>query len=140
MSCVILSGTIMYAYIGHRASVTRFVLLQSPNSKTVGRTPWTGNQPAVRAQPTHRTTQTQNKRRQTSTLSVGFKPMISVFERAKTVHALDRAATVIAMLIHYFENMSEKKLVSTKSILPNKSIQKYDYDNSIQFFIYLRSY
>jgi hypothetical protein len=26
---------------------------------------------------------------------VGFKPTIPVFERAKTVHALDRAATVI---------------------------------------------
>jgi hypothetical protein len=26
---------------------------------------------------------------------VGFEPTIPVFERAKTVHALDRAATVI---------------------------------------------
>jgi hypothetical protein len=26
---------------------------------------------------------------------VGFEPKIPVFERAKTVHALDRAATVI---------------------------------------------
>jgi hypothetical protein len=26
---------------------------------------------------------------------VGFEPMIQVFERAQTVHALDRAATVI---------------------------------------------
>jgi hypothetical protein len=31
---------------------------------------------------------------------VGFEPMIPVFERAKTVHALDRAATVIG---NYFE-------------------------------------
>jgi hypothetical protein len=29
---------------------------------------------------------------------VGFEPMILVFERAKTVHALDRAATVIDSL------------------------------------------
>jgi hypothetical protein len=28
---------------------------------TVGRTPWTGDQPVVRLLPTHRTTQTQNK-------------------------------------------------------------------------------
>jgi hypothetical protein len=28
-------------------------------------------------------------------LQVGFEPMILVFERAKIVHALDRAATVI---------------------------------------------
>jgi hypothetical protein len=29
---------------------------------------------------------------------VGFKPTIPVFEQAKTVHALDRAATVIGRL------------------------------------------
>jgi hypothetical protein len=29
---------------------------------------------------------------------MGFEPMIPVFERAKTVHALDRAATVIGEL------------------------------------------
>jgi hypothetical protein len=29
---------------------------------------------------------------------VGFEPTIPVFERAKTVHALDRAATVIGVL------------------------------------------
>jgi hypothetical protein len=34
---------------------------------TVGRTPWTGYQPVARPLPTHRTTQTQNKRTQTST-------------------------------------------------------------------------
>jgi hypothetical protein len=32
--------------------------------------------------------------------SVEFEPTIPVFERAKTVHALDRAATVIGSL-HY---------------------------------------
>jgi hypothetical protein len=32
---------------------------------------------------------------QTSVSLVGFEPMIPVFERAKTVRALDRAATVI---------------------------------------------
>jgi hypothetical protein len=36
----------------------------------------------------HRTTQTQNKRRQTFKASVGFEPTIQVFERAKTFHAL----------------------------------------------------
>jgi hypothetical protein len=43
----------------------------------------------------HRTTQTQNKRTQTSMPRVGFIPTIPVFERAKTFHALDRAATVM---------------------------------------------
>jgi hypothetical protein len=30
---------------------------------------------------------------------VGFEPTIPVFERAKTVHALDRAVTVIGLYI-----------------------------------------
>jgi hypothetical protein len=33
---------------------------------TVGRIPWTGDQTVARPLPTHRTTQTQNKRTQTS--------------------------------------------------------------------------
>jgi hypothetical protein len=37
----------------------------------------------------------QNKPTQTSMTRVGFEPMIPVFERVKTFHALDRAATVI---------------------------------------------
>jgi hypothetical protein len=36
-----------------------------------------------------------NKRTQTFMRQVRFEPAIPVFERAKTVHALDRAATVI---------------------------------------------
>jgi hypothetical protein len=35
---------------------------------------------------------------------VGFEPMIPVLERAKTVHALDRAATVIGN-IHLLLNV-----------------------------------
>jgi hypothetical protein len=41
---------------------------------TVGRTPWTGEQPVARPLPTHRTTQTQNKLTQTSMPWVGFYP------------------------------------------------------------------
>jgi hypothetical protein len=41
---------------------------------------------------------TQNKSTQTSMLRVGFEPTIPVLERAKTVHALDLAATVIGEL------------------------------------------
>jgi hypothetical protein len=55
--------------------------------------PWAGNQLVARPLPTHRTTQTQNKRTRTSMPRVGSEPTIPVFERAKT--ALDRAATVI---------------------------------------------
>jgi hypothetical protein len=62
---------------------------------TVGRTPLTGYQPVARPLPTQRTTQTQNKRTQTSMPRVEFEPTIPAFEQAKTVHTLGRAATVI---------------------------------------------
>jgi hypothetical protein len=73
-----------------RASVKHFVSLQFFNSKTVGRTPWMGDQPVARLLPI----QTQNKHRQTSMSYVGFEPTIPAFERAKTVDASDCAATV----------------------------------------------
>jgi hypothetical protein len=38
--------------LGHRASVKHFVSLQFLNLKTVGRTPWTGDQPDSRPLPT----------------------------------------------------------------------------------------
>jgi hypothetical protein len=63
-----------------------WLLFQFLNLYTVGRTPWTGDQPVA--------TQTQNKRTQIFMSRVGFEPTIPVFERAKTVLALDRAATV----------------------------------------------
>jgi hypothetical protein len=60
------------------------------------------DQPFTRPLPTHRTTQTQNKRTQTSMPRVGFKTMISVFAQAKTVHALDCAATVIGSSLYIY--------------------------------------
>jgi hypothetical protein len=65
------------------------------NPLTVGRTSWTGDQSAARPKPTRRTTQTQNKCKQTIMPWVEFEPTIPVFERAKTIHALGRAATLI---------------------------------------------
>jgi hypothetical protein len=59
------------------------------------RTPWTGDQLVARPLREHRTAQTQNKRTQTSMPRVGFEPTTPVFKRAKTVHAFDRAVTVI---------------------------------------------
>jgi hypothetical protein len=71
-------------------------LFQFLNLHTFGRTPRTGDQLVARPLPTHRTTQTQNKRTQTSTMpQVEFEPTIPVFERTKKVHALDSGATVI---------------------------------------------
>jgi hypothetical protein len=43
----------------HSASVKHFVSLQFLTPKTVGETPWTGNQPVVRPLPTHKATQTE---------------------------------------------------------------------------------
>jgi hypothetical protein len=71
---------------------------------TVGRTPWTEDQPVARLLPTHRTTRTQNKRTQTSMSRLGFEPTTPVFERTKRVYVLDRAATVFGsqILTSYF--------------------------------------
>jgi hypothetical protein len=41
-------------------------VFQLLNPYTIGRTPWTGDQPVARPLPTHRTTRKQNKRTQTS--------------------------------------------------------------------------
>jgi hypothetical protein len=54
-----------------------------------------GGSAVARPLSTYRTTRTQNKRTQTYMPLVGFEPTVPVFERAKTVHVLDRAATVI---------------------------------------------
>jgi hypothetical protein len=85
------------SHLEHRTSVKRFVSLKFLNLWAVGRTPWTGISPS-QGRYLHRTTQTQNKRRQTSMPRVGFEPMTPVFEQAKTIHALDRAATVIGSI------------------------------------------
>jgi hypothetical protein len=58
-----------------------------------------GDQSVARPLPAHMTTQTQNNRTKTSMPQVGFEPTIPVFERAKTVHVLDRAATVIGSVL-----------------------------------------
>jgi hypothetical protein len=66
----------------------------------VGRTLWTGDLLVARPLSIHRTAQTQNKRTQTSIPQVGFEPMIPVFERAKTIHTLDRTATMIVAILN----------------------------------------
>jgi hypothetical protein len=81
---------------------------------TVGRTPWTSDQPFPRPLPIYRTAQTQNKYTQTSMPRVEFDPTIPMFELAKTVHALDRAVTVNDTYFHtelkletkYYYNLS----------------------------------
>jgi hypothetical protein len=53
------------------------------------------DQPIVRPLPTHRTAQPQNKRRQTFLLQLRFEPTTPPFDRAKILHALEVAASVV---------------------------------------------
>jgi hypothetical protein len=53
----------------------------------------------------------QNKRTQTSMPLVGFEPTISAFDRAKTVHALGRAATAIDLKLRHFKKIVRKEQV-----------------------------
>jgi hypothetical protein len=75
-------------------------LFQFLNLNTVSSTQWMGDNPFARPLPTHRTTQTQIKRTQTSMPWVGFEHTFPAIERAKTVHALSRAATVFSQTLH----------------------------------------
>jgi hypothetical protein len=61
---------------------------------TIDGTPRTGDQPVARPLPAHGAAQTQNKHTQTSMPQVGFELTIPAFQLAKTVRALDCAATV----------------------------------------------
>jgi hypothetical protein len=65
---------------------------------TVGRTPWTGDQPVTKPLPTRKTTQTQHTHTQTSMPQVGFEPTITALERAMTVHALELVTAVIGVM------------------------------------------
>jgi hypothetical protein len=90
---------LFYSSMALQHFVGPWPFFQFLNIYTVGRTTWTGDQPVARSLPTHRTTQTQNKRTQTSMPRVRIEPTIPVFQRTKTFHALDRAATVIGPTI-----------------------------------------
>jgi hypothetical protein len=94
-------------------------LLQFLNLYIDVRTPWMGDQPVARLLPTHRTTQTQNKRTQTSMTRIGFEPTIPVFERAKMVHALDFASTVIGTNNHHTQVKTLENLLRTLKFLFN---------------------
>jgi hypothetical protein len=65
----------------------------------------------------HRTAQTQNKRTQTSMPQVEFEPTIALFERTKTFHALDGAATVIRIIIYKKSRKGKRSIIHTPYIL-----------------------
>jgi hypothetical protein len=60
---------------------------------TVGRTPWTGDQPVARPLPTHMTTETQNKPTDIHALS-GIRTHDPSVRASEDRSGLDRAATV----------------------------------------------
>jgi hypothetical protein len=62
-------------------------------------------------------------------LQVGFEPMIPVFKQAKTVHALDRAATVVKAFIKL---KFLKRKWFTKQLNPQYS---YILDNLLLFAV-----
>jgi hypothetical protein len=84
-----------------------------------------GDQPVARSLPTHRTTETQNKCRQTSMPGVGFENTIPVFERAKTFHTLDRATTGIGVMENQVSIKHRKYLdkVSDCQLLKNGPVR-----------------
>jgi hypothetical protein len=90
-----------FSHLEHRGTVKRVFQF------TVGRIPWTGDQPDARPL----ATQTQNKHKQTFMPCVGFEPTISAFERAKTFHVLHCAATVIGPLVEYVWGQEQNALV-----------------------------
>jgi hypothetical protein len=84
------------------------------NPYTVSKTPWTIDQYVARPVSTHRTIETENKHNQTTMTRVGFETKIPVFERTKTVHDLDRAATVIGTRWYYVDKMQEQNWLYLK--------------------------
>jgi hypothetical protein len=77
---------------------------------TDSRTPWTSDQLVTRPLPKHWTTHTHTKH---PCLCVGFEPTIPASERAKTVHALDRAATVTGFHCSYGDTVREIGAINT---------------------------
>jgi hypothetical protein len=74
--------------------VDRWPLSQRIDFYTFGSIPWEGDQPVGKPLPAYRTTQKKNKH---THIRVRFEHTIPVFERAKTVHALAHAASLIGM-------------------------------------------
>jgi hypothetical protein len=81
----------------------------------------------------HRTTQTQNKRRQTSMPWVGFEPTIPVFARVKTFHAWDRAATVTTILNKPLSMYG--KVISSTSDLAGSPANFHRYKENFWYYV-----
>jgi hypothetical protein len=70
----------------------------------------------------------QNKCTQAFNCGVGFKPTISVYERAKSVNALDRSSTVIGLMQSSSDHMLRIVPGSSTKNLPNsKDLARFSY-------------
>jgi hypothetical protein len=78
---------VIHVYVWLYSPYGSWLLFQFLHVYTVGRIPWIEDQPVARSLSTRRTTQTQNKRTQTSITLVRFEPTIPVIERTSTVYA-----------------------------------------------------
>jgi hypothetical protein len=100
------SSMVLEPFVGSWALFSFFVFY------TVDRTHWTGDQPAARPLLAHMTAQTQNKLTHTFMPRMGFEPTILAFKRVETVHALDRAVTVIGLSALGSHDLRKKKCVA----------------------------
>jgi hypothetical protein len=79
---------------------------------TVFRIPWTSDQPVARPLPTHRTTQTQNKRTQASMLWVGLEPTTRAGEGSSCLRPRGHYnSTVVSN--SYMKNTEQVSLAAT---------------------------
>jgi hypothetical protein len=78
--------------LGHLHGTFRFTSVT--RSRSVGRTPWTGDQLVARPLPVHKHRKTHTTQTFNIHPWVGFEPTVPASARAKTIHALDCSATV----------------------------------------------
>jgi hypothetical protein len=94
------------------ASFSVFLILY-----TVGRTPWTGDQPFARQLPAHRTKQTQNNRTHPPMPPVGFEHTISLLEKGEDSSCLrprghcDRFSNLLPPLITFQSSQGRRLLL-----------------------------
>jgi hypothetical protein len=91
-----------------------------------------GDQPVARPLPI----QTQNKHKETSMPLVGFEHTIPDFERAKSVHSLDRAVTVIGI---YFQVVVLNSFITGTTLpVPSHGMNKF-YLRKLQIPLYIKT-
>jgi hypothetical protein len=97
--------------VAHPAHSGTWPLIQFRNHLyTVGRTPWTSDQPVARPLPTHRTTQTYNKRIHTPNIH----GLNGIRTHDPSVRAREDRATTETGEIHYTLSRYVRKVINNK--------------------------